>query len=112
MDNLDQSTIAVLGLGVSITVATLGWIFAFISKRIHDSRAAQLDRVNRQLKDLYGPLYIILEAGGRVWESFWFRHRPAHGKSYYFGEDVTVTESEKETWLYPVSTYGTDIGLV
>lgn len=90
--------IAEIGLGISIFLAVVGWIITFRSRRIHDSRAAQLSRVNRQLKDLYGPLYVILESGDRVWKSFWEKNRPAHGRSHYFGANVTLTEAELETW--------------
>lgn len=95
---MDNSTIALIGIAVSILVAATGWIIAYVSKRQLDSRMAQLERVNRQLRELYGPLYIGLEAANRTWEAFWDKHRPAHGESYYFGPSVEVTEKEKEVW--------------
>lgn len=98
MEKLDQSTIALIGLGITILLTFTGWVIAYVSKTIHDRRAAKLERVNCQLKDLYGPLYVLLESGDRLWQSFWEHNQPSHGKSYYFGPDVNLTEVELETW--------------
>jgi hypothetical protein len=40
------------------------------AKRGDDKHAAQLDRLNRQLSDLYGPLYALYEEGERNWMLF------------------------------------------
>jgi hypothetical protein len=40
------------------------------AKRGDDKHAAQLDRLNRQLSQLYGPLYALYEAGERNWMLF------------------------------------------
>jgi hypothetical protein len=40
------------------------------AKRRDDKHAAQLDRLNRQLSDLYGPLYALYEEGERNWMLF------------------------------------------
>jgi len=40
------------------------------SKRRDDKRAAQLERLNRQLSQLYGPLYALYEEGERNWMAF------------------------------------------
>ena len=98
MDGLDQTTIRVLGLCATIILALAGWIVAFVSKRKHDNRAAELERVNRQLRDLYGPLYVLLESGDRLWKAFWEKNHPSHGQSNYFAPDVSLTEAELETW--------------
>jgi hypothetical protein len=40
------------------------------AKRRDDKHAAQLDRLNRQLSQLYGPLYALYEEGERNWMLF------------------------------------------
>lgn len=40
------------------------------AKRGDDKHAAQLDRLNRQLSELYGPLYALYEEGERNWMLF------------------------------------------
>ena len=98
MFELDEVAIALIGLSTTVCLALAGWIVAFVSRRRHDTRAAELERVNRQLKDLYGPLFVLLESGDRLWESFWVRNRPRHGGSDYFAPGAELTESELETW--------------
>jgi hypothetical protein len=95
---MDDLTMALIGIAVSILIATAGWFVAYTSKRKHDSRIAQLDRVNKQLRELYGPLYIGLKAANRTWDAFWENHRPSHGEDYYFGPAVEVTDEEKKVW--------------
>ena len=95
---MDDSTIKLLGICVTIIVAVVGWLFVYRNGRTNAARAAQLERVNRQLRDLYGPLYARLAASNRVWDAFWEKHRPAHGKNYYFGSDVTLSDEELLTW--------------
>ena len=95
---MDDSTIKIVGVCVTIIVAIGGWLFIYPNGRSTTARAAQLDRVNRQLRDLYGPLYARLAASNRVWAAFWEKHRPSHGRTYYFGDDVTLSQKELETW--------------
>jgi hypothetical protein len=95
---MDDSTIKTLSLYATIAVAFCGWVVAYLNGRAASARAGQLERVNKQLRELYGPLYIRLAASNRVWDAFWEEHRPAHGRNYYFGDDVTLSEKELETW--------------
>lgn len=95
---MDDSTIKIIGICVTVIVAFSGWLFVYLNGRATAKRAAQLDRINRQLRDLYGPLYARLEASNRVWDAFWEKHRPAHGRNYYFGHDVELSEKELEKW--------------
>lgn len=95
---MEGSTITLIGMVISILIATAGWYVTYTNKRKHDSHLAQLDRVNRQLRELYGPLYIGLEASNRTWNAFWKKYRPSHGKNQYFDPTVEVTDEEKKVW--------------
>ncbi|MEE4302276.1 MAG: hypothetical protein V2J24_22745 [Pseudomonadales bacterium] len=95
---MGESTIALLGLVVTVLLAVLGWLFVFLNGRADAARAARLERIDRQLRDLYGPLYVRLEAGNRVWRAFWAAHRPAHGADRYFGPGLELSEAERATW--------------
>lgn len=79
-------------------IAVLGWITTYFHKWYFDKKSNRLDRVNKQLRELYGPLYAILMASDATWEAFWKNHRPSHGQNSYFGKNLNVTDSEKETW--------------
>lgn len=78
------------------------WLGIYFRNRLIAARAAELTRLNRQLKEFYGPLYLALIAGDTAWEAFWSKHAPAHGKRSYFpGDDPTestVSDTEKAVW--------------
>ena len=93
-----EEWIKIAPIAVAALIAVAGWVITYFHKWYFDNKANQLLRVNRQLKELYGPLYVRLMASKETWEAFWKQHRPQHGKNYYFGADVEVTEAEKEVW--------------
>lgn len=95
---MEDTTIRILSICVTILVALGGWYFVYQNSRATAARSAQLERVNRQLRDLYGPLYARLAAGDKVWAAFWEKHRPEHGRNRYFTEGVELSEKELETW--------------
>jgi hypothetical protein len=68
-------------LVVTVVVAFAGWVFAYLNAarladknaaldRERQQRAARLERVNRQLSELYGPLLAVSQAGTSAWRSF------------------------------------------
>lgn len=83
---------------LSIIIAATGWVFTYLHKWHFDNKANKLDRVNKQLRNLYCPLYALLMASHSTWEEFWKKHRPAHGGSSYFGSNANVTDQEKKVW--------------
>jgi hypothetical protein len=68
-------------VGAVVSLAWQTW-----AKRRDDKRAAQLERLNRQLSELYGPLYALYEAGERNWMLFVVRYshdsRPLAERSF------------------------------
>lgn len=81
----------------SVVLALVGYVATFLMQRNHAERQAELDRVNLQLRNLYGPLYTTLLANQAIWNAFCHTHWPSHGEASYFGSGQT-TEKEKETW--------------
>lgn len=75
-----------------------GWAFSYWHKQHTDIKANKLERINRQLRELYGPLYARLMAGDSVWNAFKQNHWPAHGQSSYFAIGAEVTDQEKAVW--------------
>src|SRR5262249_54156451 len=60
-------------------------------------RQAKLERVNLQLRKLYGPLYALLNQSRDTWVAFAQQHWPKQGNEGYFvGEENT--EEEKKVW--------------
>jgi hypothetical protein len=60
-------------------------------------RKDQLDRVNRQLKELYGPLFALSHASHIAWESFRHRYRPTGA---FWVPDNPPTEAEATAWRH------------
>jgi hypothetical protein len=54
----------------SIMAGLISLTWQVREKRRDDKHAAQLDRLNRQLSQLYGPLYALYEEGERNWMLF------------------------------------------
>ena len=82
---------------VSICLALVGYLVTFLMQRNQERRQAQLERVNLQLRNLYGPLYSTLLANQAIWDAFRNRLWPQHGRSSYFYENET-TELENARW--------------
>jgi hypothetical protein len=75
-------------------------LVGFGAKYLNDKKIAQskgrLDRVNQQLRLLYGPLYATDQAARTVWIQFRSKYRPAQ-KSYW-GSSPPPTKEEAEAW--------------
>ena len=87
------------GEAKTIAFAILSGVVGFLAKGVYDLWAARrkdrLERVNQQLKLLYGPLYALNQAGNLAWGAFRFRTRPGRP---FFGTDPPPTEEELEAW--------------
>jgi hypothetical protein len=59
---------------ITISVSLLVAFSGYIAKYLNDLRIAQrkdrLERVNQQLRDLYGPLFSLINASTITWEAF------------------------------------------
>lgn len=99
MDGASSFLQVALPIGTSILIATGGWIFTYLHGRRAVSREAELERVNNQVRLLYGPLYASLLANNSSWDAFCENHWPAHGKDSYFGDGYALTEEERERWV-------------
>ncbi|MCR9292384.1 MAG: hypothetical protein NXI32_06675 [bacterium] len=81
----------------SIALALVGYVVTFLLQRHQAQRQAELERVNLQLRNLYGPLYATFRANQAIWDAFCQKFWPAHGQATYFGSGET-TEEENERW--------------
>lgn len=83
----------------TVAFAILSGVAGFLAKGIYDiwlaRRKDRLDRVNQQLKLLYGPLYALDRANNLAWAAFRSRTRPGGS---YFGTDPPPNQDELEMW--------------
>jgi hypothetical protein len=90
---MDGKTIATLI--VTIVIAFIGFIVKYINDVAVARRKDKLERVNLQLKNLYGPLYATLQASEITWRAFRSSYRP--GKAF-FGTEPPPTDEELAAW--------------
>lgn len=90
---MDDKT--VITLIVTIVLAFVTLLAKYINDVIIAQRKDRLERVNQQLKNLYGPLYAINEASQVAWKEFRLIYRP--GKSF-FGTQPPPNNEELKAW--------------
>jgi len=84
-----------------IVVTLVGFWWQLESRRRADLRAAQLVRLDKQLSDLYGPLYARYVSGDRQWRQFMRVYRPI--KQYPDTLDFFYDKeppSAEDLWLF------------
>jgi len=90
---MDQTFIITTSL--TILLALFGYLFTWFSGRRSIQRQAQLDRINQQLSDLYGPLFALVESSDISWRAFRSRYQP---NSRYFSDITPPSEQDIEVW--------------
>ncbi|WP_439812030.1 hypothetical protein [Streptomyces sp. P9-2] len=58
----------------SVLIAVLAYALNQRGEIRRSKRQAHLDRINSQLRDLYGPLLVLVETNERTWDAFRERH--------------------------------------
>lgn len=86
---------------VTVLLAFLGYLITYLNNLRLSQRAARLERVNRQLGELYGPLFALTHASNIAWLAFRSQYRPGRD---YFGEGEPPTDEELKAWRLWMST--------
>ena len=93
------------GEAKTVAFAILSGVIGFLAKAVYDlwteRRKDHLDRVNQQLKLLYGPLYALNQAGHHAWIAFRTTVRPGGS---FFGKQPPPTPEELEAWRLWMNT--------
>ncbi|MFE6777237.1 hypothetical protein [Streptomyces sp. NPDC057702] len=88
---------------VTVVVAFIGYLATYLNGLRLTQRQARLTRVNEQLSNFYGPLFALMEANGRVYDTFAERFARADGRDP-FNHDVPPTAQELAQWRTWAST--------
>ena len=86
---------------VTVILAFSGYLITYLNNIRLSQRAGRLERVNKQLGELYGQLFGLSQASDRAWQAFRRKYRP--GKTY-FGEGEPPNEEELKAWRLWMST--------
>ncbi|MFL5540262.1 MAG: hypothetical protein ACJ8J0_14830, partial [Longimicrobiaceae bacterium] len=87
---------------VTLFVAILGSVAAYLNSLRIASRKDRLDHVDRQLRKLYGPLFALNHVSNIAWLAFRQKYRP--GAESYFRTEPGPTAEEEEAWRLWMST--------
>lgn len=85
----------------AIMVALFGYIATYINDVRITQRTEQLNRVNKQLSEFYGPLFALSQANGIAWHKFREEYRPHEA---FFSRSNPPSEEELQIWRLWIQT--------
>jgi hypothetical protein len=94
-------SIEVSSLIITVSLAFIGYFVTYVNNIRLSQRKERLERVNRQLGELYGPLFALTQASDRAWRAFRNKYRPSGA---FFNEVSPPTDEELKIWRLWMST--------
>lgn len=82
---------------VTVGLALIGYLATYLNGLRLAQRQAGLTRVNQQLSDFYGPLFALMEANSRTYDTFAEKYARPDGRDP-FRHDAPPTEQELAEW--------------
>src|SRR6476620_8479899 len=86
---------------VTILLALSGYLVTYLNNLRLAQRTQRLERVSRQLGELYGPLFGLTDAEETVFKVFRSMVRP---NKHFFSEEDPPTEADLEAWRLWITT--------
>ena len=86
-----------LTLAVTVLLAVAGYIATYVWNLKIAQRKDQLERVNRQLSEFYGPLLALSSAGGRAFQVW-------RGSTRYFASWDDAMDDDRTEWELWITT--------
>ena len=62
--------IDIASLIATIILAFIGYLVTYLNNLKLSQRTERLERINRQLGELYGPLFALTQSSDRAWKAF------------------------------------------
>ena len=91
---MDAKTLATLT--VTILLALAGYTVTYRNTLRLTKRKERLERVDRQLRELYGPLYALTESGDKSWKAF--RVQVGRPTGSFWDATPPPNEQERAAW--------------
>jgi hypothetical protein len=88
---MDETTTLIVTTSITLALALIGYFAAYVNNLILARRREKLKRINRQLSELYGPMFGITHASDIAWQEFKKKYR--FGKEF-FGEKKRLNSKE------------------
>ncbi len=86
----------------TVLLVFIGYFLKYFNDLKIARRKDKLNRINRQLKELYGPLLTLTSSSNATWKEFRKKYRK--DTEGYFDEKNPPTEEEKEIWRNWISS--------
>jgi hypothetical protein len=83
---------------IAFLIASLPATTAYVVKTLEDIRAAKLAFVNKQIEQLYGPLYAVTQANDAAWHQFCTRIVVRCDGGPVFAGDTAIALNEALQW--------------
>src|SRR5262245_20332544 len=93
----------------TVSLAFIGFLSTYLNNLRLSQRSEKLARVNRQLSELYGPLFALTHASDTAWNAFASEKGPGHIN--IFEMEHSPTESELQEWRLWMTTVFMPINL-
>jgi hypothetical protein len=97
---MDETTKVIVTTAATITVALITFIGTYWNNRRLTERKESLDRINRQLSELYGPMFGITNATRTIW----LKTREKYQLDYEFFGGNRRTSKQFKAWRLWMST--------
>lgn len=85
----------------AILLALLGYLATYLNNVRTTQRTEQLNRVNKQLNEFYGPLFALTQANDIAWRKFREEYSP-YGA--FFSKSAPPTDEELQIWRFWMQT--------
>lgn len=93
----DKTFKFIISISTTVLLAFAGYYYTWDRTRSDTQYKAQLDRVNEQLREFYGPLYALVEAEDNSFQHFLKVTRP-EVEALYWDPKKPPNESQKVAW--------------
>ena len=85
----------------SLCLLCAGYMFTYYNSKVTKEREAQIDRINEQVRDLYGPLLACVTASKSAFDAMVRQHSPDGTKESFIQavrEDAEGKEAQAYRW--------------
>jgi hypothetical protein len=98
---MNETTTLVVTTSIALALALIGYLATYVNNLILARRKEKLERLNRQLSELYGPMFGITHASDIAWQEFKKKYR--FGKEF-FGAKKRLNSKEFNTFQLWMNT--------
>ena len=102
LQNAGNGTSLLITTTVTVVLAFIGYLITYLNNLRLTQRKDRLDRVNRQLGELYGPLFALNHASHIARQKFLQKY--AAGRTRFFSKEVKHTDEELRAWRHWMQT--------